>query len=64
MANTDSAMKDKAGDPADQGTTAKGLDYDRGNQDRERGNDGAREGKDKVLSRDSGGKVPNGHGRW
>lgn len=61
---TGSDAMTKSGDPVDQGTTAKGLDYDRGNQDAQRGNDGAREGKDKVLSRDSGGKVPNGHGRW
>ena len=61
---TGSDQTNKAGDPVDQGTRATGLDYDRGNQDRDRGNDGAREGSGKVLTRDNGGKVPNGHGRW
>lgn len=54
----------KKGDPVDQGTRAKGLDYDRGPGDKERGNDGARSGKDTTMSRDCGGHVPNGHGRW
>ena len=61
---TGSAETNKSGDPVDQGTTAKGLDYDRGNQDEARGNSEPREGNNKVLSRDNGGKVPNGHGRW
>lgn len=54
----------KNGDPTDQGTRAKGLDYDRGPQDKERGNDGVRGGQNKVLTRENGGKVTNGHGRW
>lgn len=61
---TGSAQTNKSGDPVDQGTRAKGLNYDRGPQDKERGNDGARAGKDKAMSRDCGGHVPNGHGRW
>ena len=61
---TGSDMTNKSGDPVDQGTTAKGLDYDRGPQDKERGNDGPTAERGKVLTRDNGGKVPNGHGRW
>lgn len=60
---TGSAQTNKSGDPVDQGTTAKGLDYDRGNQDAERGNDGAREGKDITIGGGQG-HINNGHGRW
>ena len=61
---TGSDAVNKKGDPTDQGTRAKGLDYDRGPQDAERGNDGVRGGQNKVLTRENGGKVTNGHGRW
>jgi len=54
----------QSGDPVDQGTRTKGLDYDRGDQDDARGNAKASNAKDKVLTRDGGGKITNGHGRW
>lgn len=61
---TNSAQTNKSGDPDDQGTRTSGLDYDRGPQDDERGNSKANNSNDKVLTRDGGGKVTNGHGRW
>lgn len=57
-------INNKKGDPDDQGTRASGLNYDRGDQDDARGNAKASNAKDKVLTRDGGGKITNGHGRW
>ena len=61
---TGSAAITKKGDPDDQGTRANGLNYDRGDQDDARGNAKASNAKEKVLTREGGGKITNGHGRW